>query len=148
MGVGGFFRLSDDLILHIVPNHFIATHGYDLHQTAQGRRASGSKASENVSAMLLARLLSSSAYRSKLTTPSNPALPIRAYGAWPRLAACGFDVLFIITGERHLVIEEENELLTRFRELSQRGRASVFTTLDALERLAPNIRKQFDRFKN
>ena len=71
-------------------------------------------------------------------------------GIWrmPRLAACGFDVLFIITGERHLVIEEENELLTRFRELSQRGRASVFTTLDALERLAPNIRKQFDRFKN
>ena len=61
-------------------------------------------------------------------------------GIWrmPRLAACGFDVLFIITGERHLVIEE----------LSQRGRASVFTTLDALERLAPNIRKQFDRFKN
>lgn len=98
--------------------------------------------------MLLARLLSSSAYRSKLTTPLNPALPIQAYGAWPRLAACGFDVLFIITGERHLVIEEENELLTRFRELSQRGRASVFTTLDALERLAPNIRKQFDRFKN
>ena len=46
------------------------------------------------------------------------------------------------------MIEEENELLTRFRELSQRGRASVFTTLDALERLAPNIRKQFDRFKN
>ena len=40
-------------------------------------------------------------------------------GIWrmPRLAACGFDVLFI-------------------------------TTLDALERLAPNIRKQFDRFKN
>ena len=71
-------------------------------------------------------------------------------GIWrmPRLGACGFDVLYIITGERHLVIEEENELLTRFRELSQRGRASVFTTIDALERLAPNIRKQFDRFKN
>ncbi len=60
----------------------------------------------------------------------------------PRLAACGFDVLFIITEERHLVIDEENELLARFRELSQRGRASIFTTLDALERLAPNIRRQ------
>lgn len=60
----------------------------------------------------------------------------------PRLAACGFDVLYIVTGERHLVVEEESELLTRFRELSQRGRASIFTTLDALERLAPNIRQQ------
>lgn len=60
----------------------------------------------------------------------------------PRLAACGFDILYIITAERHLVIEEENELLQRFRELSQRGRASIFTTLDALERLAPNIRRQ------
>lgn len=60
----------------------------------------------------------------------------------PRLAACGFDVLYIITSERHLVIEEESELLARFRELSQRGRASIFTTLDALERLAPNIRQQ------
>ena len=61
----------------------------------------------------------------------------------PRLAACGFDVLYIITEERHLVIEEENELLMRFRELSQRGRTSIFTTLDALERLAPNIRCQW-----
>lgn len=61
----------------------------------------------------------------------------------PRLAACGFDVLYIITEERHLVIEEENELLMRFRELSQRGRTSIFTTLDALERLAPNIRRQW-----
>lgn len=70
-------------------------------------------------------------------------------GIWrmPRLAACGFDVLYILTAERHLVIAEENELLSRFRELSQRGRASIFTTLDALERLAPNIRKQFDRLR-
>lgn len=68
-------------------------------------------------------------------------------GIWrlPRLAACGFDVLYITTAERHLAIEEENELLSRFRELSQRGRASVFTTLDALERLAPNLRRQIDR---
>ena len=59
----------------------------------------------------------------KVTFESGTADP----GIWrmPRLAACGFDVLFIITDERHLVIEEENELLTRFRELSQRGRASV-----------------------
>ncbi|MDO5530721.1 helix-turn-helix domain-containing protein [Sutterella sp.] len=70
-------------------------------------------------------------------------------GVWrlPRLQACGFDVLYILTTERHIVIAEENELLTRFRELSQRGRASIFTTLDALERLAPNIRKQFDRLR-
>jgi len=62
-------------------------------------------------------------------------------GIWrmPRLAACGFDVLFIITGERHLVIEEENELLTRFRELSQRGRASVFLThLNGLHPISAN----------
>lgn len=59
-----------------------------------------------------------------------------------RLYACGFDILYIIADERHLVVEEENELLLRFRELSQRGRASIFTTLDALERLAPNIRRE------
>lgn len=67
----------------------------------------------------------------------------------PRLAACGFDILYIMTSERHIPIEEENELLTRFRDLSSRGRASIFTTMDALERLAPNIRKEFRRrFKN
>ena len=60
----------------------------------------------------------------------------------PRLYACGFDIPYIIADERHLVVEEENELLLRFRELSQRGRASIFTTLDALERLAPNIRRE------
>ena len=42
----------------------------------------------------------------------------------PRLAACGFDVMFIITAERHVPVAEENELLSRFRDLSQRGRAS------------------------
>lgn len=60
----------------------------------------------------------------------------------PRLSACGFDILYIMTTERHLVVEEENELLARFRDLSSRGRASIFTTLDALERLGPNLRRQ------
>ena len=63
----------------------------------------------------------------------------------PRLSACGVDVLYILTAERHRPMEEENELLSRFRELSQRGRASVFTTIDALERLAPNLRKEFNK---
>lgn len=62
-----------------------------------------------------------------------------------RLQSCGFDLLYVITGERHLAVAEESELLARFRELSQRGRASIFSTLDALERLAPNLR---DRLKN
>ena len=70
-------------------------------------------------------------------------------GVWrmPRLSACGFDVLYILTAERHIVVAEENELLSRFRELSQRGRASIFTTLDALERLAPNIRRQLGKLR-
>ncbi len=59
----------------------------------------------------------------------------------PRLNDCGFDILFIITSERHNPIEQESELLARFRELSNRGRNSVFMTLDALERLAPNLRQ-------
>ena len=59
----------------------------------------------------------------------------------PRLNDCGFDILFIITSERHNPIEEESELLARFRELSSRGRDSIFMTLDALERLAPNLRQ-------
>lgn len=63
----------------------------------------------------------------------------------PRLSACGFDVLYILTAGRHRPMEEENELLSRFRELSQRGRSSVFTTIDALERLAPNLRKEFNK---
>ena len=59
----------------------------------------------------------------------------------PRLNDCGFDVLFIITSERHNPVQEESELLSRFRELSNRGRDSIFMTLDALERLAPNLRQ-------
>lgn len=67
----------------------------------------------------------------------------------PRLSACGFDILYIMTTERHRPIEEENELLSRFRDLSQRGRASIFTTMDALERLAPNLRQEIKKhFKN
>ena len=63
----------------------------------------------------------------------------------PRLSACGFAVRYILTAERHRPMVEEKELLSRFRELSQRGRASVFTTIDALERLAPNLRKEFNK---
>lgn len=59
----------------------------------------------------------------------------------PRLNDCGFDILFIITSERHNPVEEESELLARFRGLSNRGRDSIFMTLDALERLAPNLRQ-------
>ena len=59
----------------------------------------------------------------------------------PRLSACGFDVQFIITGERLKPVPEENELLQRFRELSLKGKSSIFMTLDALERLAPNLKK-------
>ena len=58
-----------------------------------------------------------------------------------RLAAVDFDILYVITSERHTPINEENELLDRFRELSRHGKASVFMTLDALERLAPNLRR-------
>ena len=66
----------------------------------------------------------------------------------PRLVACGFDILYILTAERHLAVAEENELLARFRELSHRGRTSIFPTLDALERLAPNLRRRIkDRFR-
>lgn len=66
----------------------------------------------------------------------------------PRLVACGFDILYILTAERHLAVAEESELLARFRELSHRGRTSIFTTLDSLERLAPNLRRKIkDRFR-
>lgn len=61
----------------------------------------------------------------------------------PRLAACGFDIFYILTNERREAVDEENELIHRFRQLSSRGRTSIFTTLDALERLAPNLRKVF-----
>lgn len=63
----------------------------------------------------------------------------------PRLSQCGFDVYFIINGERLKPVQEESELLQRFRELSLKGRSSVFMTLDALERLAPNIRRKIDQ---
>ncbi|HBZ57526.1 MAG TPA: transcriptional regulator [Sutterella sp.] len=71
----------------------------------------------------------------------------------PRLEACGFDILFIVTGERNKPVQEESELLQRFRELSAKGRASIFMTLDALERLAPNLRQKIrqkfdDTFKD
>ena len=67
----------------------------------------------------------------------------------PRLSACGFDVQFVITGERIKPVQEENELLRRFRALSLKGRSSIFMTLDALERLAPNIRKTLrDKWKS
>lgn len=66
----------------------------------------------------------------------------------PMLNDCGFDILFVITSERHRPVEEESELLKRFRELSQRGRDSVFMTLDALERLGPNLRRKLEtKFK-
>lgn len=59
----------------------------------------------------------------------------------PRLNDCGFDIYFIITNERQNPVLEESELLSRFRDLSNRGRESIFKTLDALERLAPNLRR-------
>ena len=58
-----------------------------------------------------------------------------------RLAAIGFDANFVITTERHNPMREENELLSRFRSLSMHGKSSLFMTLDALERLAPNLRR-------
>lgn len=64
-----------------------------------------------------------------------------------KLHACGFDVLFIVTSTRHKPVQEESELLRRFRELSCRGRNSLFTTLDALERLAPNLKNKLDRLR-
>ncbi|MCF0252744.1 MAG: helix-turn-helix transcriptional regulator [Duodenibacillus sp.] len=67
----------------------------------------------------------------------------------PRLSSCGFDILYILVGERYKPVQEENELLARFRELSLRGRSSIFQTLDALERLAPNIRSNIrDRLRD
>ncbi len=60
----------------------------------------------------------------------------------PKLHATGFDVMFIISGERFRPVPEESELLRRFRELSLKGRNSIFMTLDALERLAPNLKSR------
>lgn len=60
----------------------------------------------------------------------------------PRLYSIGLDVLYIITAERHIPGLEEDLLLKRFRDLSSRGKATVFNTLDALERLGPNIKRK------
>lgn len=59
-----------------------------------------------------------------------------------KLYACGFDIMFILTAERYRPVQEESELLRRFRELSLKGRNSIFMTLDALERLAPNLKQK------
>ena len=53
--------------------------------------------------------------------------------------------MFIITGDRYRPVQEESELLNRFRELSLRGKTSVFMTLDALERLAPNLKENIKK---
>ena len=60
----------------------------------------------------------------------------------PRLFAIGFDILFIIADERHIPGVEEDILLKKFRTLSLKGRATVFNTIDALERLGPNIKRK------
>lgn len=58
-----------------------------------------------------------------------------------RLSHAGFDILFIISGKRHLPNEEEIILLRKYRKLSSRGKESIFTTLDALLQISPNVRK-------
>lgn len=65
----------------------------------------------------------------------------------PRLSAIGFDILFIITNERHIPGMEEDILLKKFRALSLKGRVSVFNTIDALERLTPNIKRKIRTVK-
>ena len=62
----------------------------------------------------------------------------------PRLFAIGFDILFIIADERHIPGVEEDVLLKKFRTLSLKGRATVFNTIDALERLGPNIKRKLE----
>lgn len=64
-----------------------------------------------------------------------------------KLHSCGFDVMFIITDTRYRPVQEESELLRRFRDLSLRGRNSIFMTLDALERLAPNLKQKLHSFQ-
>ena len=62
-------------------------------------------------------------------------------------ASCGY--VQLRNTETARFVQEENELLRRFRELSLKGRRSIFMTLDALERLAPNIRKTLrDKWKS
>ncbi len=65
----------------------------------------------------------------------------------PRLADIGFDILYVITETRHIPGREEDDLLKRFRSLSMRGKATVFNTMDALERLAPNIKRKIRNAK-
>lgn len=62
-----------------------------------------------------------------------------------RLYTIGFDVMFVVTGDRYRPVQEESELLQRFRELSLRGKTSIFMTLDALERLAPNLKENIKK---
>ncbi len=65
----------------------------------------------------------------------------------PRLFAIGFDIQFIITDERHIPGQEEDVLLRKFRDLSLRGKVTVFNTIDALERLAPNLKRKLRNVK-
>ncbi len=65
----------------------------------------------------------------------------------PRLADIGFDVLYVIMNVRHIPGIEEDALLRRYRSLSLRGKTTVFNTLDALERLGPNIKKKISGSK-
>ena len=65
----------------------------------------------------------------------------------PRLSSIGFDVLYIITEERHIPGLEEDVLLQKFRSLSLKGKVSVFNTIDALERLAPNLKRKIRSVK-
>ena len=65
----------------------------------------------------------------------------------PRLSSIGCDVLYIITNERHVPGREEDVLLQKFRALSLKGRVTVFNTIDALERLAPNIKRKIRNVK-
>ena len=52
-----------------------------------------------------------------------------------RLAACGFDIHFIVTAQHHIHFSEELDFISRFRELSKQGKQSVMMTLEALKRL-------------
>ncbi len=65
----------------------------------------------------------------------------------PRLADIGFDVLYVIMNVRHIPGIEEDALLRRYRSLSLRGKTTIFNTLDALERLGPNIKKKISGSK-
>ena len=64
----------------------------------------------------------------------------------PRLSSIGFDVLYIITEERHIPGLEEDRFF-RNSALSLKGKVSVFNTIDALERLAPNLKRKIRSVK-